>query len=160
MPERLNERRTRDLIMKPEVRRSDERHLYRLGHPVMWTLAAVAALGAGWLLVPEVLAATAIGRAIPGPFERVWGLAYSVGGALVLLGFARHPYGAREQVLGLMLLAGAYAAYGYAILAIDGLRPAGIVASILFALAYGCARRAYVLTYEPEFRPWRRRSSS
>lgn len=140
------------------IRVHDERRFYRLGHPVMHTLAAVAALGVVWLTMPDIFAATAIGQAIPGPFEFVWGVAYSLGGALVLIGFRRHPSGARQEVFGLMLLAGAYTAYAYAILAINGFQPGGLVASILIALAYGCARRAYILRFEPEHSPWLRRS--
>lgn len=140
------------------VRAGDQRKTYMLDHPLLVCLATVAALsGLVFLVIPGILAVSSLGVVLPLGLERGWAFAYFAGGALVIAGCWRRD--ARPEVGGLMLLAGCYVSYGYAVFANRGFEPGLAAASVFIGLSFGCLARAYVLRYEPENAPWRRRSS-
>lgn len=147
------------MLRQTAVRAGDDRRTYALDHPFLLSIAALAAIsGAAYLVFPDVLSQSVIGQVLPLGLERVWALAYAVGGIFVIAGFYRLD--ARPEVLGLMVLAGCYLAYSYAVFAWHGVAPGVVSGSVFIGLSAGCALRAYVLRFEPERAPWRRRTSS
>lgn len=142
-----------------DVRVGDSRRAYWHTIPTLVSVSSCAAVsGLLFLVFPEMLAASALGDALPLLVERGWALTYMLGGALVLLGV--HRLDAKWEVAGLLMLAACYSGYAYAIYAERGFRPAVVAASVFLGLALGCLRRAYILRFEPhrpENQPWRRR---
>lgn len=140
----------------PRMREGDERRRYLLEHPALLVIALCAALGGfAYLVVPEVLAQSSLGMVLPGSVERFWSITYGLGGGLVVYGMARMD--ARFEQLGLLLLAASYATYGYVIFQNRGVAAGVVAASVFLGLSLGCAARWYLLRYEPEVAPWRRR---
>lgn len=133
----------------------DRRDAYVRDHPLLLSIAVAAALGGiAFVVVPEVMARSALG-VLPGGSERVWSILLAIGGALVANGM--WSLDARREVAGLLLLAGCYAAYAYAIFAFRGFAPGAASASVFAGLTVGLTLRAVILRFEPAWRPWARR---
>jgi drug/metabolite transporter (DMT)-like permease len=140
------------------VRRSDRRRAYRHSIPVLVSISAAAMLaGLAFLAFPGIVDGSALGSSLPFLLERGWALAYMLGGLLILIGIQRLD--ARFEVAGLLLLSGCYFAYGYAIFDQRGFAPGAVGAPVFIGLAVGCTARAFILRFEPERAPWRRRKS-
>lgn len=139
----------------PAIRWVDRRDVYVRDHPVLMCLALAAALGGiAFLIVPDVMSRSALG-VLPGGSERCWSVLLAAGGALVANGM--WTLDARREVAGLLLLAGCYAAYAYAIFAFRGFAPGAASASVFAGLTAGFTLRAFILRFEPAWRPWARR---
>lgn len=138
------------------IRWVDRRDAYVRDHPVLLSLTSSAALF-GFVFVtiaPSVITSSALG-VLPSGSERGWSLLLAVGGALVVNGM--WTLDARREVVGLLLLAGCYAAYAYAIFAFRGFAPGAASASIFAGATIGFTLRAALLRFEPKWRPWARR---
>lgn len=140
------------------VRRSDDRRRYLLAHPAMFTIALCAAIGGiVYVAVPGILAESSLGVVLPWWLGRGWALFYTLGGSLVVFGILKMD--ARYEVTGLIAMSACYLIYGYVVFVNRGLGAGAVAASVFLGLALGTAARAYVLRYEPEVAPWRRRRS-
>lgn len=140
----------------PAMRASDERRRYLIEHPVLLVIALCAAIGGlVYLVFPEPLAKSSLGMVLPGSIERLWALAYAAGGGLTVYGMAKMD--ARYEQLGLLELSACYATYGYVIFQNRGTAAGVVAASVFLGLSAGTLARWYLLRYEPEVTPWRRR---
>jgi hypothetical protein len=151
------------------VRAGDIRRQYRLDYPILLSLALSAAVGGlTFLTFPETWNASAIGEALPLVLERAWALLFTLGGLFVLISFQRvivtddgHTGpDARYQAAGLVLLAGCYLTYVYALIVQRSLDAVTISLPVYVALGGGCLLKAIILRF-PAIRqaaPWRQRS--
>jgi hypothetical protein len=139
-----------------DVRWSDKRDLYIKDHPMLLCIAISAVLGGlAFVIFPEILRRSALG-VLPGGMERVWGLIFMIGGGLVINGV--RTIDARFEVPGLMILAGTYFSYSYAVFSFRGFTPGLASMSVFIGLGLGSTLRACVLYFEPNWKtPWRSR---
>lgn len=114
--------------------------------PVLLSLGMLAGgLGIIYLASPDLVAYTALGSAFSTPVERLWAVAYTAGGLLVVVGVVRPQRW--WELMGLLLLSACYLGYAYALWRLRDFRSASIVLPVFTALGVGCAARATLLRY-------------
>lgn len=120
---------------------------YAASFPVLTALAfASVAASLSLLTQPDVLAMTAIGAALPWPIQVVWAVTVFAGGVILAYGVLKPQ--AQFEVLGCLLLGGAYAGYPLA-LASTRTSTSQFVAIIFLGLAAGLVARAVILRHAP-----------
>lgn len=123
------------------------RRSYRVW-PVLVSIGIVAVLGgASYVAFPGVIDETVIGTELPFVIQRLWALEYLVGGTFLLVGVYRLD--ARWEVAGLLLVAGCYLSYSYALVAERAGSSSSIALPVFFGIGVGCVVRAFILRYEP-----------
>lgn len=118
---------------------------YRLW-PVLLSCGVVA-IGSGlvYLVAPDLVADTSLGRSFSTPMERLWAVTYTAGGGLVVFGVVKPQRW--WELVGLLLLAACYLGYAYALYLLQDFRSASITLPVFIALGLGCAARACLLRY-------------
>lgn len=116
--------------------------------PVLLSVATCS-VGCGivYIIAPGLVADTALGEALPTLLERIWALAYTAGGVLLLYGIARVDRW--WELVGLVLLAACFLGYAYALFWLREWSATSITLPVFFSLGAGCMARACLLRYRP-----------
>jgi lysylphosphatidylglycerol synthetase-like protein (DUF2156 family) len=114
--------------------------------PVLLSCGMVAGgFGLVYIASPDLVTSTALGPAFSTAMERLWAVAYTAGGLLVVVGVIRPQRW--WELMGLLLLSACFLGYAYAVWRLRDFRSASVVLPVFTALGVGCTARAFLLRY-------------